>query len=145
MKKLLLFLSLALLMVSFTSCNKESEKNILGSWRLMHDQEIFDDSEYGYESEDKFLNDEKCYYLFQKNGVLFLGDEGVYVSWEYKEQSNEIIIAGCFNYHIEKFSHKEMVLTYTYTESEPDYWYNYTRRLYFEREKAPKGYGENVE
>ena len=148
MKKFL-FIGMAMLMFVLTACNKESEKNILGSWRLVHQQEIYDDSEYGYEMEDYIFNgdNEKCYFLFQKNGVLYMGHYGEWTSWEYLEQSNEIKIAGRLTYRIEKFSHKEMVLSYTYTESDPedDYWYSYSERLYFEREKAPKGYGENVE
>lgn len=139
MKKLLLFLSLALLMVSFTSCNKESEKNILGSWKLVLEQYSFESSDGDYETEN-YAVEENFYYIFKKNGVIsFYGEDGLVEKggkWAYIDGK---IVIDDMTYTIENFSHKEMdLVSIDYVEDYDHYWERYTLRLHFKREKAPK-------
>ncbi len=143
MKKVL-FLGIAMLMFVFTACNKESERNIIGSWKLVLLQESYesDSGDYGTDSEAVEAN---LYYDFQKDGVLVCYDEdGRYENkWAYVDGK---IVINDETFNIENFSHKEMdlVLTDYYEEYDEEddhvYWSRYTYRMHFKREKTPKEY-----
>ncbi len=143
MKKVL-FLGIAMLMFVLTACNKESEQNIIGSWKLVLTQ-ISAESSYGYNENYNNAVEEDIYFIFQKNGVFYHCDEdGMSDSGKWAYVDGKIVI-GEDTYDIENFSHKEMDLVYTeyyedyYGDDEYD-WQRTTYRMHFKREKAPKEY-----
>ena len=144
MKKVL-FLGIAMLMFVLTACNKESERNIIGSWKLVLVQESFESSDDGNES-DSYAVEEDLYYDFQKDGVLtFYDKDGEDGSCKWAYLDGKLVIDE-ETFDIENFSHKEMDLVTTDYDEYYDeydnhtYWSRYTYRMHFKREKAPKEY-----
>lgn len=148
MKKFL-FLGITMLMLVLTACNKESEQNIVGSWKLVLIQESNESNDYDWdfsnESESYALEDD-YYYDFQKDGVVtFYDKDGNDGSCKWVYVDGKIIIDET-TYNIENFSHKEMDLVISnydeYYDEDEDYtyWYRDTYRMHFKREKTPKEY-----
>lgn len=143
MKKVL-FLGITMLMLVLTACNKESEQNIVGSWKLVLMQ-YSSETSYGYSASDSYAVAEDTYYIFQKSGVFYYCDsDGMSDSGKWAYLDGKLVI-GAETYDIENFSHKEMDLVYTeyyedyYGDDEYD-WQRTTYRMHFKREKAPKEY-----
>ena len=141
MKKVL-FLGIAMLMFVLTACNKESERNVVGSWKLVLQQYTYEDSD-GYYETGNYAVEEDLYFIFQKNGdFAYCDEDGIDQEGKWTYIDGKIVI-GEDTYTIENFSHKEMDLVFVdFDEDYYDgyYWERDTYRMHFKREKAPKEY-----
>ena len=144
MKKVL-FLGIAMLMFVLTACNKESEQNIVGSWKVVLQQYTSEDSDGYYETGNYAVEDD-IYFIFQKNGdFAYCYEDGIDQEGKWAYIDGKIVI-GEDTYTIENFSHKEMDLVFVdFDEDYYDgyYWERDTYRMHLKREKAPKEYYKN--
>lgn len=106
------------MLLSFVSCNKISEKRIVGTWTITSAQT--QDGSYDWivtEANHDMVGKEV---VFQKDGLLIV--DGEYSAWSYMEASESLFIDG-LEYSIDEYKNKSMCITH----------YDYSDGIYADR------------